>query len=112
MNPIAIDLRAVDRRGTDGAVWSLEHGGDLDANLVRIGPGGAIGAHVNDDVDVLIVVIDGSGCVTIGSVQNEVRTGMVVAIPKGSTRSIQSRTEGELVYLTVHRARAGVRIRR
>jgi len=112
VKPIAIDLLTVDRRGADGAVWSLAHGGDLDANLVRLGPGGGVDAHVNDDVDVLIVGIDGSGSVTIDSVQNELCTGIVIAIPKGTTRSIQSRAEGELVYLTVHRARAGVRIRR
>jgi mannose-6-phosphate isomerase-like protein (cupin superfamily) len=107
-----MDLLTVDRRGADGAVWSLPHGGDLDANLVRLGPGGAIGAHVNDDVDVLIVGIEGDGCVTIDSVQNSLRPGVVVAVPKSTTRSIHSHPGGELKYLTVHRARAGVQIRR
>lgn len=112
MQPIAIDLLTVDRRGTDGAVWSLAHGGDLDAHLVHLGPGGAVGAHVNDDVDVLIVGIEGAGCVTIDSVQNELRTGIVVAVPRGTTRGIQAGDGTDIAYLTVHRARAGVRIRR
>jgi mannose-6-phosphate isomerase-like protein (cupin superfamily) len=112
MHPTTVDLHAVDRRGTDGAVWSLPHGGDLDANLVRLGPGGAIGAHVNNDADVLIVGVEGAGCVTIDSVQNSLRPGIVVAVPKTTTRSIHSHAEVECVYLTVHRARAGVQIRR
>ena len=45
----------------DGVVWSLPHGGDLDANLVRLGPDAAIGEHRNDEVDVLIYVQSGSG---------------------------------------------------
>ena len=111
MQPTIIDLLTVDRRGTDGAVWSLPHGGDLDANLVYLGPSGAVATHVNDDVDVLIVGIDGSGYVTIDSVQHELRAGVVVAGPTRTTRSIQACAEAELVYLTVHRAGPGVRIR-
>lgn len=39
---IVVDLGATDTRGRDGVVWSLPHGGDLDANLVRLGGGGGM----------------------------------------------------------------------
>ena len=48
------DLGAVS--GSGGAVWSLPHGGDLNANLVRLDASGRIGEHINDDVDVLLFV--------------------------------------------------------
>lgn len=112
MHTTSVDLLGFDHRGLDGAVWSLLHGGDLDANLVHLGPGGAIGEHCNDDVDVLMAAVEGAGCVTIDSVQNSLRSGVFVAVPKGTTRSIRSHPDVDLVYLTMHRARAGVRIRR
>lgn len=111
MQPTVIDLRSVDRGGADGAVWSLPHGGDLDANLVHLGPGGTVGTHVNDEVDVVFVGIDGAGWVTIDSVPYELRAGIVVAVPKGAERGVHAGAGVEVVYLTVHRARAGVRIR-
>ena len=53
------DLGAVS--GSGGAVWSLPHGGDLNANLVRLDASGRIGEHINDDVDVLLFVQSGGG---------------------------------------------------
>ena len=58
--PLVVDLGAA-RSGSGGAIWSLPHGGDLDANLVRLDPGAAIGSHVNIDVDVLLLVQSGTG---------------------------------------------------
>jgi mannose-6-phosphate isomerase-like protein (cupin superfamily) len=112
MHPTTLDLLSVDHHGPDGAVWSLPHGGDLDANLVHLAPGGAIGEHRNDDVDVVLVGIEGGGWVTIDEVQTSLRPGTLVAVPKGTTRTICSHAEVELVYLTVHRSRAGLQIRR
>src|SRR5690606_24180363 len=57
---VAVDLRRV-TDGGPGAVWSLPHGGDLDANLVLLAPHGEVGEHVNRDVDVLLAVQDGTG---------------------------------------------------
>jgi mannose-6-phosphate isomerase-like protein (cupin superfamily) len=111
MRPTTLNLLNVDHRGPDGAVWSLPHGGDLDANLVHLGPGGAIGEHRNDDVDVVLVGIEGAGCVIVDGVQTSLRPGTLVAVPKGTTRSIRSLAEVGLVYLSIHRSRAGLHIR-
>ena len=106
----AVDLLAVDRHGADGAVWSLPRGGDLDANLVRLAPGAAVGAHVNEEVDVLLIGVNGAGSVTVNDARYELRTGTIVAVPKDTRRHIAAEAASELLYLTVHLARPGLRI--
>ena len=59
-----------------GAVWSLAHGGDLDANLVRLESDGGVGEHVNNDVDVLLVARSGGGTVTIDGTPDAVGTDL------------------------------------
>ena len=45
-----------------GALWRLsEPGRQLDANLVRLLPGARVGAHAEEDLDVLLIVVEGSG---------------------------------------------------
>jgi quercetin dioxygenase-like cupin family protein len=107
--PAGVALDAVDLTGADGAVWSLPHDGDLDANLVKLGPGGAMAAHRNAEVDVLVVVIAGEGTVSIDGHDIEVSQHHLVRIPKGTLRRVTAGATG-LVYLSVHRARAGLGI--
>jgi hypothetical protein len=47
-----------------GALWRLD-GEDLQANLVRLGPGDRIQPHRNDEVEVLMVVVSGRGELTV-----------------------------------------------
>ena len=109
--PTTVDLAGVDLSGADGAVWSLPHEGDLDANVVKLGPGGRIPDHRNDEVDVLIVVLGGSGDLVVDEETEPLRPHSLARIPKGTRRGLQAGAEG-LVYLTVHRARAGLRLTR
>lgn len=109
--PVRIDLGALPTGGASGARWSLPHGGDLDANLVRLEPGDAIGEHVNDEVDVLFVGQTGAGEVVVDGRQLAVGPGVVVSIPKGAARSIAAGADG-LSYLSIHRARTGLAVRR
>lgn len=67
------------------------------ANLVHLGLGGAVGTHANRDVDVSFVDIEGAGRVMIGAVHHKIRTGIVVAVPKGTTRSVEVDAEVEVV---------------
>lgn len=54
-------LRAADESGT-GALWKLDGAArQLDANLVRLRPGTVVAEHVEPDLDVLLVVIEGDG---------------------------------------------------
>ncbi len=109
IGPIAVALDTVDLAGADGAVWSLPHDGDLDANLVKLSPGAGMAAHRNTEVDVLVVVISGAGTLTVDGHTVEVDRHHLVRIPQGTLRSVEA-GPGGLVYLSVHRARPGLRI--
>lgn len=104
------DLTDVADEGSDGAVWSLPHGGDLDANIVRLERGHSIAEHVNDDVDVLIVVWRGDGRLAIDEGSVRLRAGVVTNVPRGTRRTITA-GEADLVYVSVHRRRDGLAIR-
>ncbi len=97
--------------GPGGAIWSLPHGGDLDANLVRLDPGSEIGAHVNNDVDVLVFVQSGAGELTVDRRERQIDANHLALIPKGSLRSIVAGTTG-MTYLSVHRRRSPLSIGR
>ena len=104
------DLGALPTSGGDGVVWSLPHDGDLDANLVRLGPDAAIGEHRNDEVDVFIYVQSGSGEL-VGDGRVRPLSGQHIAlIPRGSRRSIRAGNRG-LTYLSIHRRRNGLTLK-
>ncbi|MEW2619128.1 hypothetical protein [Streptomyces sp. NPDC048106] len=95
-----------------GVLWKLaESGRQLDANVVRIAPGGRIAAHAEARLDVLLLVVAGDGVLGAGA-QEEARPvaeGALVWLPRGSTRSISAGERG-LTYLTVHGRRPGLGI--
>ena len=105
-----VELDAIEASG-DGVMWSLEHGGDLDANVVHLDPNGAIGRHVNDDVDVLIVVWMGAGRLDAGEIAVDLHPGTVVQVAHGAVRSLHAGPKG-LTYLSIHRRREGLTIKR
>ena len=93
----------------EGAVWTLEGSGDLNANLVRFDAGGGVEEHVNDEVDVLFVGISGSGTVEVDGEGQAIGPGNLVFVGKGTRRSTRA-AAGGLAYLTVHRRRGPLRI--
>jgi len=104
MEAVVSDLGAVDIAGRAGAVWSLPHGGDLDANLVRLGPDEYIGEHVNDEVDVVVVVQSGRGELIIDGGHHPLGAATIAFIPKGAARRVQAGPSG-VTYLSIHRRR-------
>jgi quercetin dioxygenase-like cupin family protein len=105
-----IDLASLDTDGPDGAVWSLPAGSDLNANLVKLSPGGHIDCHRNAEVDVVIVVVDGAGDLIVDDETHALRPHILAHIPKGAERELNAGPTG-LVYLSLHRARGGLQIR-
>lgn len=93
----------------DGVHWTLEPDSDLNANLVRLDPWHEIGRHENHDVDVLLVVLHGSGHVRIDDVRAPLSHAVVVHVPMGSGRSVHAGPDG-IWYLTVHRRRGPMTI--
>lgn len=73
----------------------------LDANLLRLPPGGSIDTHAGGEVDVLVHVVAGSGVVGTSDGGIEVTAGDLVWLPRFSTRSFTAGDDG-LDYLTVH----------
>lgn len=105
--PAPIDLVSMAR--TDPGrkpVWA-QQSSDLNVNLVSLVSGQGLASHVNAEVDVLLICIDGTGSVEIGCRQHDLRPGHAVVIPKGSQRSMQSHSD-QFAYLTCHRRRAGL----
>ncbi len=92
-----------------GVVWTLEESDDLNANLVRFGPGQGVGEDVNNEVDVVFVGISGSGVVEVGGEERALSAGKMVFVPKGAGRSTRGTSEG-FAYLTVHGRRGPLRV--
>ena len=88
--------------GDGGVLWSVSPLG-FHANLVALGPGHAVDRHRNDEVDVLVVVLDGEGRILIDEEQVDLCTGDAIVVPRGADRSIES--DAGIRYLTVHARR-------
>jgi quercetin dioxygenase-like cupin family protein len=102
-----IDIAAALRQASnDGPIWSV-NSEQLNVNLLRLAPGDAIAEHVNAEVDVVLVIFEGRGELTVDGAAYALGPGRVVAIPRGVRRAMRC-TAGPLVYLTCHRRRAGL----
>jgi quercetin dioxygenase-like cupin family protein len=94
-----------------GALWQLaEQNRELDANLVRLPPGAEVGEHQEDVLDVLLVVIAGSGRVVTGGAALNLAPTTVLWLPRTSRRALAAGPDG-LAYVTVHRRRPGLTIK-
>jgi quercetin dioxygenase-like cupin family protein len=80
---------------------------DLNVNMLRFTGERGIDAHVNREVDVLIVALDGEGLLTVGGTPTPLTAGDAVIVPKGTERSIRS-NGGRFAYLTCHGQRRGL----
>lgn len=107
-NPIVRDLPRIAQLAPGmKPAWS-EQGEDLNLNLISCTAGQGIDRHVNAEVDVLIVGIDGEGSVEIDDAWHDLRPGQAVVIRKGARRA--TRCDGDhFAYLTCHRHRSGLR---
>lgn len=107
MQPLIVDNRAA----STGVAWRLaEAGRQLDANVLNLRAGTRIDPHAEPDLDVLVVVIAGSGTLTTDSGPLPLTPGSVVWLPHGSARALDAGPDG-LSYLTTHRRRPGMQIR-
>lgn len=91
-----------------GPLWSAETE-DLDVTLLAWEYGGGTPRHVNDAVDVVLVVLAGSGTVTVDGHEHRVRAGEAAIVEKGSSREIAAGPAG-LRYLSLHRRRPPLEI--
>ncbi len=96
--------------GRTGVVWSMQESTDLNVNLVRFTEGEGVGDHINDEVDVLLVGVTGSGEVRINDSMHQLSSGTLVLVPKGARRSTRG-ISASFAYLTVHQRRGPLKIR-
>ena len=102
-----VDLLAPRGRGP---LWGTETE-DLNATLLVWDEARGSGEHVNNDVDVLLVVLAGSATVVVDGVRRVVGGGGAVVIEKGRPRSVSAGPDG-VRYLSIHRRRPPLRIGR
>jgi quercetin dioxygenase-like cupin family protein len=104
---ILIDLADLGERAkSSGPQWSHEST-DLDLTLLTWTASQGIASHVNDEVDVMLVVVAGAGEVTVNDDVYRLQTGQALLIPKGTQRSIRCTGE-RFSYLSLHRRRRGL----
>ena len=89
-----------------GAIASLV-GADLNVNLVRLLPDDYLEAHINTEVDVLLVGIAGAGTVELDGGDESLDAGSAIYVPKTARRAIRAGSQG-VTYLTCHRRRGGL----
>jgi len=92
-------------RDAAGAVWKLEmRQRDLDSNIIALPPGAGIAAHAGPDLDVILLVLDGTGQLTTELGQLALEPGALAWLPRRSRREFAAGPDG-LRYLTVHQRR-------
>lgn len=88
-----------------GAVWKLQvQRRDLDSNIIALPAGGVIGLHTGPDLDVLVLVLAGSGQLDTELGTLDLRPGGLLWLPRRSRRRFSAGATG-LRYLTVHQRR-------
>lgn len=103
---VAVDVAALAESTAEAVPWSTRSA-DLNVNLLHYTAGDGVAAHVNAEVDVLLVGIAGEGEVRVDGESYPLRPGRVVLVPKGRERATRATSE-HLSYLSCHRARPGL----
>lgn len=92
-----VDLQHL--RGT-GPVWGMASG-DLNATLLVWPAGHELVEHTNAERDVLMVVLEGCGVVTVDGHVHAVAAGQALLVEKGKSRALRAGDDG-VRYLSVH----------
>jgi quercetin dioxygenase-like cupin family protein len=104
MEPKVVNLYDLDPEPTGyGPVFSLEST-DLDCNYSRYDQGEGVPLHINAQVDVGGIVLEGQGILQVDGEQRLLTEGDFFYIPKGAARKLRS-DGGPFAYLTFHARR-------
>ncbi len=105
MNPVDLQQLA---QTTDarGPVWT-DVSDDLNVNLLVFDRERGVDEHVNAEVDVLLIVVNGSGIVTIDGESHSLGPGTTLIVQKGASRSILASSD-RFAYISCHRKRPGL----
>jgi mannose-6-phosphate isomerase-like protein (cupin superfamily) len=89
-----------------GPQWGHECD-DLDLTLLSWQAGQRIEAHVNEEVDVVWIGLEGTGVALVDGERHELRPGVLLLVPKGVARGVEAVSE-RFSYLSVHKRRRGL----
>jgi quercetin dioxygenase-like cupin family protein len=91
-----------------GPVWGIASE-DLNATLLAWPPGHLVAEHVNPELDVLLLVLDGAGEITVDARPHAVSRGSAILVEKGRARSVRA-GPGGIRYVSVHRRRGPLQL--
>lgn len=96
--------------GSAGSIWQLEPGArDLDANIIALQPHDEISMHIGAELDVLILVLEGSGELHTELPVIQLKQGSLVWLPRKSQRRFVAHSQG-LRYFSVHQRKPALNI--
>ena len=103
-------MAPVDLLGPEGTgpLWGTESE-DLNATLLVWQAGHVVAEHVNAELDVLLVALEGDAVVTVDAEERRLAAGQALLVPKGAARGIRAGAGG-VRYLSVHRRRGPLQI--
>jgi quercetin dioxygenase-like cupin family protein len=93
-----------------GPVWGAASD-DLNATMLVWPAGDGPPEHVNAERDVLYVVVEGGGVLTVDGKAQELRAGDALIVEKGCSRALVAGADG-IRYVTAHVRRGGLQITR
>ncbi|MDP1846818.1 MAG: hypothetical protein Q8K79_03415 [Solirubrobacteraceae bacterium] len=91
-----------------GPLWGMASD-DLNATLLAWPAGEGVAEHVNAELDVLVVVLEGSAAVMIDGAPHGLVAPAAILVPRGAPRAIEA-GDGGVRYLSVHRRRGPLQI--
>jgi uncharacterized cupin superfamily protein len=91
-----------------GPLWGMASA-DLNATLLSWPPGHVVAEHVNDELDVLIVVLEGHATAFVDGDAHALKAGSALLVARGARRRIDA-GDGGLRYLSIHRRRGPLQI--
>jgi quercetin dioxygenase-like cupin family protein len=86
-----------------GPLFSLQSS-DLNCNFVRFDAGEGVPLHINAEVDVAGLVLEGEGFLQVDGQQRILIEGDFFYLPKGTARKLRS-SGGPFAYLSFHARR-------
>ena len=103
-------MEGVDLLGPEGTgpLWGTASD-DLNATLLVWPADHVVAEHVNPELDVLLVALEGDAVVTIDAEESRLAAGQALLVPKGAARAIRAGAAG-VRYLSVHRRRGPLQI--
>lgn len=82
---------------------------DFNATVLSWPAGSGVPLHTNDQVDVMMVCLSGTGEVVVDGQAFALGVGAALLIPKGSARGIAS-TSSAFRYVNLHRRKPGIQL--